>query len=188
MFKQTNPSRPASLAAILVAVALALGGATPPPARAVAEVGAGPDAPAGVTEFWVDRSDDSNHISASMCTSANPNDCSLRGAINRVNTDVVVNATIRFSSTVSQINLTSALPSLTTTGTNIKGVNGPRVSGAAMASGSMVTIDSSQAVIEGLSFINGDIRDISVVSGSGNVIRRSTIGMPNGSVSACVWF
>lgn len=186
MFKQTNPSRPASLAAILVAVALALGGATPRPARAVAEVGAGHDAPAGVTEFWVDRSDDSNHISASMCTSANPNDCSLRGAINRVNTDVVVNATIRFSSTVSQINLTSALPSLTTTGTNIKGVNGPRVSGAAMASGSMMTIDSSQAVIEGLSFINGDIRDISVMSGSGNVIRRSTIGTPNGSVSACV--
>lgn len=181
MTKQSIPVRLASLAMILGS----LFSVTPPLAMAADDVGAGPDTPVGVSEFWVDRSDDSNHVSASMCTSANPNDCSLRGAINRVNTDVVVNATIRFSSTVSQINLASALPSLTTTGTNVKGVNGPRVSGAALASGAMMTIDTSQAVIEGLRFINGDTLDISVVSGSGNVIRQNTIGAPDGSVSNC---
>ena len=182
MSKQSIPVRLASLAMILAS--LATGGPTPPMARAD-DVGARLELPSGIDEFYVDRSDDSNHVSASMCTSANPSDCSLRGAINRVNTDVVVNATIRFSSTVSQINLASALPSLATTGTNIKGVNGPRVSGAALASGAMMTIDTSQAVIEGLRFINGDTLDISVVSGSGNVIRQSTIGAPDGSVSNC---
>jgi len=182
MSKQSIPVRLASLAMILAS--LATGGPTPPMARAD-DVGAGLELPSGIDEFYVDRSDDSNHVSASMCTSAAPNDCSLRGAINRVNTDGVVNATIRFSGTVTQINLTSALPSLTTTGTNIKGVNGPRVSGAALASGAMMTIDTSQAVIEGLRFINGDTLDISVVSGSGNVIRQSTIGAPDGSVSNC---
>jgi len=183
MSKQSIPVRLASLAMILAS--LATGGPTPPMARAD-DVGAGLELPSGIDEFYVDRSDDSNHVSASMCTSAAPNDCSLRGAINRVNIDGVVNATIRFSSTVTQVDLTSPLPSLTTTGTNIKGVNGPRLSGSAMASGSMMTIDTSQAIIEGLNLINGVSRDVSVISGSGNVIRQNTIGTPNDSVSTCI--
>jgi len=114
MSKQSTPVRLAGLALILAS--LTLGGA-PPLARA-ADAGLAPNGPASVTEFYVDRSDDAN---ANACTSANPNDCTLRGAINRVNTDGVLNATIRFSDTISQIDLTTELPTLTTPGTYILG-------------------------------------------------------------------
>ena len=178
MSKPSIPVRLASLAMILAL--LVLNGAASPLARAADDVGAAPDTPAGVTEFYVDRSDDAN---VSTCTSA-PNNCTLRGAINKVNTDGIINATIRFSATVTQIDLTTPLPALVMTGTYILG--GPRLSGAAMASGSMLTIDTSQAEISGLTFINGVTRDISVLSGSGNVIRQNTIGVTTTVVDTCV--
>lgn len=177
MTTQTTPFRLAGLAMILVS--LMAGGATPPIARA-ADDGAAPDTPAGVTEFYVDRSDD---VNVSTCTSA-PNNCTLRGAINKVNTDGIVNATIRFSTTVTQIDLTTPLPALATTGTYILG--GPRLNGAAMASGAMMTIDTSQVEISGLTFINGVERDISILSGSGNVIRQNTIGVTTTVADACL--
>jgi len=174
----SKPSIPVRLAGLAMILAWLIG-ASPPLARAD-DGGAGPELPSGIDEFYVDRSDDAN---VSTCTSA-PNNCTLRGAINKVNTDGIVNATIRFSSTVTQIDLTTPLPALSTTGTYILG--GPRLSGAAMASGSMMTIDTSQVEISGLTFINGVERDISVLSGSGNVIRQNTIGVTTTVADACL--
>jgi hypothetical protein len=178
MTKPFIPVRLASLAMILGS----LFGATPPLARAADDVGAGPDAPTGTPAvLYVDRSDDAN---ITACTSA-ANDCTLRGAINKVNTDNLFDASIFFTATVSQVNLGASLPPLTTTGTSVVGP-GKRINGAALSTGSMMTIDASGVEIFGLRFINGADRDISVLSGSRNEIEVVYSGAPDDTVNACL--
>jgi hypothetical protein len=104
----------------------------------------------------VDRSDDD---SVSACTSA-PNDCTLRGAIEYVNSHGTFN-TIRFDPTVEEILLEDRLPDITSQGTAIEGtdpagtpiypiINGVNISGM---SGRWI-IDASDVSIMYLSIIN----------------------------------
>lgn len=177
MSKQSIPVGLASLAMILAS----LFGASPPLARA-ADVGAAPDRPAAVS-LYVDRADDAD---ITTCTSA-PNDCTLRGAINKVNTDNLLYASILFTPTVSQVNLSAPLPALITTGTVVDGF-GVRINGAALSTGSMMTIDDSYVWIYGLRFINGAgaTTDISVLSGIQNQIEEVFSGAPDDTVNACL--
>ncbi|HRA55490.1 MAG TPA: right-handed parallel beta-helix repeat-containing protein, partial [Thermoflexales bacterium] len=102
-----------------------------------------------------------------------------------MNTGTLIDATIYFTAPVSQVNLSAPLPALTITGTNVYGP-GVRINGAALSTGSMMTINASGAWIYGLRFINGVSRDISVLSGSRSVIEGVFSGAPDDTVNTCL--
>ena len=116
-----------------------------------------PQAPAGAV-LIVDRSDDTNVTTCGVAT----NDCTLRGAINKVNLSGV-GQEIQFAPAITQINLSAPLPTLNMTGTIIQGTAGvPRINGANLAGSGddMFTLDTRDARITGLTMINGRRSDI----------------------------
>jgi hypothetical protein len=126
-------------------------------------------------DLVVDRSDDA---SVSTCSAA-PNDCSLRGAINKVNGLGTNHALIRFDPSVLTIGLTSPLPSITAQGTTISGTLGaPLLNGAALTSGDGIVIDAAEAAVKGLSIVNmpSSGSDVHVVSGLGIQIADNYLG------------
>ncbi|MEO6061157.1 MAG: right-handed parallel beta-helix repeat-containing protein [Thermoflexales bacterium] len=142
----------------------------------------GPLAPAAI--LFVDRSDDAN---VTTCSGA-ANDCTLRGAINKVAT-IGISQTIQFLPAISQINLSSPLPTVNMTGTIIQGASGvPRINGAGLAGSGddIFTVDTSGSRISGLTLINGNRSDIMVKSGAGNQIDHNYLGVANPSATTCL--
>jgi uncharacterized repeat protein (TIGR01451 family) len=127
-------------------------------------------------DLVVDRSDDAN---ISTCLTA-PNDCTLRGAINKVNGLNTDHALIRFDPSVLTIGLTSSLPVITARGTAIIGAAGtPLLNGAGMANGDAIKINAAEVVIKGLSIVNvpsGGVADVHVLSGLGIQIADNYLG------------
>ena len=78
--------------------------------------------PARAATYVVDRADDAE---VSVCSSA-PNDCTLRGAINRANSNAGSDS-ISFAANVGNIGLTETLPDIVdTAGLNVNGAGGIR--------------------------------------------------------------
>ncbi len=135
-----------------------------------------------IQKIIVDRGDDAN---VTTCSAA-PNDCTLRGAINKVHLLGGTGLAIRFDPSVTQVNLTAALPALTATGTTIAGANGvPLIDGAGMASGDMFSINTSEARISDLSLVNGAQSDIHVLGGARNEIDHNFLGTPLPLAGTC---
>ena len=170
----------AKLAGLILALLLALG---PRPWATRAADAEPPQAPAGAV-LVVDRSDDTNVTTCSVAAS----DCTLRGAINKVNLSGV-GQEIQFEPAITQVNLSASLPALTTTGTVIRGTAGvPRINGANLAGSGddMFTLDTGDARITGLTMINGRRSDIMVKSGASNQIDNNYLGVASPSATDCL--
>ena len=170
----------AKLAGLILALLLALG--PRPWATRAAEVEP-PRVPMGGA-LMVDRSDDTNVTTCSVAAS----DCTLRGAINKVNLSGV-GQEIQFEPAITQVNLSASLPALTTTGTVIRGTAGvPRINGANLAGSGddMFTLDTGDARITGLTMINGRRSDIMVKSGASNQIDNNYLGVASPSATDCL--
>lgn len=167
----------AKLGGLTLALLLALGPAPWVSSAADAEP---PQSPAGAV-LVVDRSDDENVTTCSVAAS----DCTLRGAINKVHL-MGVGQEIQFAPAITQVNLTTALPVITTTGTAVMGVGGvPRINAAGIASGYSFRIDASNTRISGLTLYNGSTADIEVQSGTGNRIDGNYLGLVSPSATIC---
>lgn len=126
-------------------------------------------------DLVVDRSDDAN---VTTCSDA-ANDCTLRGAINKANSLNADHIVIRFDPAVTQIPIGSSLPTITARGTIISGTLGlPRLDGAGMASGDVISINADEVAINGLSIVNAPAgtADIVVGSGLGTQITNNYLG------------
>ncbi len=126
-------------------------------------------------ELVVDRGDDTN---VTTC-SALPNDCTLRGAINKVNGLNTEHAVIRFSPSVTIIGLVNSLPAITAHGTAIIGAGGaPVISGSAMPGGDALQINTDEVTIQGLSIVNvpSGGSDVHVLNGLGTQIADNYLG------------
>lgn len=66
-------------------------------------------AKAQITNLIVDRADDPNPATASACLDVVPNDCSLRGAINRANADAANSYSISFAPTLNGTPITLSI-------------------------------------------------------------------------------
>ena len=167
----------AKLGGLTLALLLALG---PAHSAIRAADDAPPQAPAGAV-LVVDRSDDTNVTTCGVAAS----DCTLRGAINKINLSGV-GQEIQFAPAITQVNLTAPLPVITTTGTVIMGVAGaPRINAAGIATGFSFRINTSNARISGLTLFNGSTVDIEVESGTGNQIDGNFLGMVSPSATTC---
>jgi hypothetical protein len=167
----------AKLGGFTLALLLALG---PTPWVSRAADAERPRAPAGAV-LVVDRSDDTNVTTCGVAAS----DCTLRGAINKINLSGV-GQEIQFAPAITQVNLTAPLPVITTTGTVIMGVAGaPRINAAGIATGFSFRINTSNARISGLTLFNGSTVDIEVESGTGNQIDGNFLGMVSPSATTC---
>ena len=170
----------AGLGGLTLAMLLALGPAHSAIRAADAEP---PQAPAGAV-LIVDRSDDTNVTTCGVAT----NDCTLRGAINKVNLSGV-GQEIQFAPAITQINLSAPLPTLNMTGTIIQGTAGvPRINGANLVGSGddMFTLDTRDARITGLTMINGRRSDIMVKSGAANQIDHNYLGVSSPSATECL--
>jgi hypothetical protein len=135
---------------------------------------------APLVSLVVDSESDSGGLST--CSGAD-NDCSLRGAINKLIADSATNSQITFQSDVNLIVLLNPLPTITVTGTEIIGNSGePRIDGLFMAAGDMLRISAPNVAVSGLSLVNGRpitdglYADISVLSGTGVEIHHNYLG------------
>ncbi|MEO6061158.1 MAG: right-handed parallel beta-helix repeat-containing protein [Thermoflexales bacterium] len=180
---------PLSILVSFVYVVAVLGMAPAAPVAAAAPVEGAitlpllPHAPLGGV-LTVDRGDDA---SVTACTAAE-NDCTLRGAINKINA-AGVGQEIQFAPEITQINLTAPLPLIATTNTSIIGGSGvPRINGAGIAAGAMLSIRTSGARISGLTMINGSptSADIQVLGGRDHQIDGNHIGVLSPAATACV--
>ena len=130
-----------------------------------------------VQKIIVDRGGDSNEMA---CTAA-PNDCTLRGAINKVHLLGATGMVIRFNPGLVRVTLDASLPALTATGTSIAGLAGvPVIDGIGIASGPMFRIDTDEARISGLDLVNAPDINILVASGQRNEIDNNTVGFYRG--------
>jgi len=123
----------------------------------------------------VDRSDNAN---VTDCSSGS-NDCTLRGAINKLNSYNTNHATIRFDPAISQISIGSSLPTITARGTTISGTLGsPRLDGAGMPGGDVISIYADEVTINGLSIVNAPAgaADIFVGTGLGIQLTNNYLG------------
>jgi hypothetical protein len=134
----------------------------------------------------VDRDNDTN---TTACTAAD-NDCSLRGAINRINAEGGSGHTITFSPSITQVVVVSPLPIITTT-MGIFGNDVPtRINAAFMSNGSVLTVNANNVVISRLAIINGkggaadSYADIRVEGGQGARILDNYLGTLPGA-STC---
>ncbi len=137
-----------------------------------------PVAPAGAV-LIVDRSDDANVMTCGVADG----DCTLRGAINKIHL-MGIGQEIQFAPAITQVNLTSALPALTATGTAIVGAAGaPIINGAGLASGPILDIRANEVSVAGLTFVNGPAQSILVTSGARSIIGGNTIGLYKNALS-----
>ena len=170
----------ARLGGLTLALLLALG---PAPRAARAADAVPPQAPAGAV-LLVDRGDDANVMTCGVGAS----DCTLRGAINKVNASGV-GQEIQFAPAITQIDLSAPLPTLNMTGTIIQGTAGvPRINGANLVGSGddMFTLDTRDARITGLTMINGRRSDIMVKSGAANQIDHNYLGVSSPSATECL--
>ncbi|HSD83981.1 MAG TPA: right-handed parallel beta-helix repeat-containing protein [Anaerolineae bacterium] len=133
------------------------------------------NAPEVLLTIYVDRVHDT---SVTACTSA-PNDCTLRGAIDKANSDPANIYTILFSPTVDVVAPLSPLPTITANDLWIIGINGtPRIDALLMSAGYPFTINATRVKIAGLSIVNGEnFGDIAVLGGTQNEINNNYLGL-----------
>lgn len=141
-------------------------------------------APEAFVTIYVDRSDDTN---VTACTAA-ANDCTLRGAINKANSDLANIYTINFDPAVLAVNLSNPLPTITADEVWIVGVNGvPKIDALNMANGSVLTVNASQVRIAALSIVNANSSiqgaDIRITGGTQNLIDSNFLGVLPGATS-----
>ena len=174
----------ASLLIVLLAVAAVM--LIIAPRSAQAQLGqpprrsAAPDSPAAFIDVYVDSSSNS---SLTTCSSA-PNDCTLRGAIDKANADPGNIYTIYFTPTVTLIALLSPLPTINTANQLwIVGNSGvPRIDAIFMSNGDVFSINDNNVKISGLSIVNGHTiadgiyADIHVLTGTRNLIENNYLG------------
>jgi hypothetical protein len=118
--------------------------------------------------YVVTRSDD-----ADICQ---PNDCTLRGAINAANASGVLYNEIAFTGTLKAITLTNPLPTITNVGLQLSG-NNLTIDGRNLTGGSVLAIAAEDVVVQNLSIINSQIADIDIEGGHGVVIKHSLLGL-----------
>jgi parallel beta-helix repeat protein len=83
-------------------------------------------------------------------------DCTLRGAINKINSGTLTFATITFAPQVTLTALLHSLPAIVVTGTTILGNSGvPRLDALFMANGNVFSVSAPISQISGLSIVNG---------------------------------
>ncbi len=126
-------------------------------------------------DLVVDRSDDA---SVTTCSPA-ANDCTLRGAINKVNSLNAYSVIIRFDPSVTSINLTSSLPPINAEVTQIQGNSGaPIINSASMSGGDAFQVNTNGVSISDLSVVNVPLSssDIHVLSGFGVKIGNNYLG------------
>jgi parallel beta-helix repeat protein len=128
---------------------------------------------------------------ASIC-SGSDNDCSLRGAIGKINSLAATGSTITFDGDIDLIGLLSPLPALVVTGTTITGNGGlPRLDGLFMTAGDVLTVNAPQVRIGHLTIVNGEddsaYADILLVGGTGIEIHHNYLGTlpPGPAVTDC---
>jgi hypothetical protein len=134
----------------------------------------------------VDRSDDSDTRGCSTTT----DDCSLRGAINILNSGGFAGATITFDPSVTRIDLTGSLPIVTASHNAIQGMGGaPRIDGALAPGNTMaIGIDATEFSLSGLSVVNLDpiaSSDIGVLGGTRVSIFDNYLGTLPSGASTC---
>lgn len=143
----------------------------------------------GCAPLIVDRSDNGT---ASACTSA-PNDCTLRGAINRANEHGGYLA-ISFDPSIAEIEIGGSLPVITGPRTEIRGRYGvPRIDGRYLVNAPAFTINAADVAISGLSIVNvpgapGDEQaDIHVIGGTRIRIHENYLGTlpPQAALTNC---
>jgi hypothetical protein len=142
------------------------------------------NSPDAFVTIYVDLSGDSN---LTACTAA-ANDCTLRGAINKANSDPANIYTIYFSPTVTAVNPTAPLPAITADETWIYGVNGvPKIDALSMSNGNVFTVNASRVIISGLSIVNANgavqFDDIRIAGGTQNQISNNFLGVLPGATS-----
>ncbi len=147
-----------------------------PPRRSAA-----PDSPAGYINVYVDTGSDTG---ASACVDGTPNDCSLRGAINKANADPSNFYNIYFTPTVTLIALLNPLPTINTAlSPYIVGNSGvPRIDAIFMANGDVFSINDNDVKIADVTIVNGTptgigvYADIHILTGTRNLIDSNYIG------------
>jgi len=84
------------------------------------------------------------------------NDCTLRGAIKKINTGALQYETITFAPSVTITALFNPLPAIVVTGTTISGNSGvPRIDALFMSNGNVFSVSAPISEIAGLSIVNG---------------------------------
>lgn len=132
----------------------------------------------GCAPLIVDRSD---NATASACTSA-PDDCTLRGAINRAN-ELGGGKAISFDPAIVEIEIGGSLPAITGPRTEIRGRNGvPRIDGRYLVNAPAFTINAEDVIVSGLSIVNvpgasdNEQADIHVIGGTRVRIHDNYLG------------
>lgn len=118
--------------------------------------------------YTVTRSDD-----VDICE---PNNCTLRGAINAANASGVLANEIVFTGTLKTITLTNPLPTITNAGLQLAG-NNLVIDGRNLTNGSVLAIAAEDVVVQNLSIINSQIADIDIESGHGVIIKHNLLGL-----------
>lgn len=135
-----------------------------------------------IRKLTVDRSDDLN---ITACTTA-PNDCTLRGAINKVHLLGGAGLAIDFDPAVSQVNLTASLPPMTATGTSVRGRMGTVIINAAgIASGDTFALNGNEQSLSLLSIVNSFGSDVRILSGAQNELDSLYLGVTPATTNNC---